>query len=275
MKIAIVGATGKVGGLVLAGLKGSDVRALVRTEESMRKLSERSDVEVVRADLDEAETLEAAMHSVDVLFIATPFHPQQAARELAAVEAAERAGVTRIVKVSSYAAGIRPIAPSAAAHVQLENRLRQSSMSWSSLRPDWWLDNVLTQMDHIREGKFFFPAGDAVVSAVDARDLADVAVAEILADVPMGGVLIVTGPESVGYAEIAERLGKSAGIPLTWHDEAAPEWPDFYAQGMDKLFGSYRARGFAPRTHVITEVLGQPARTLEKFGSEVLLPALV
>jgi hypothetical protein len=43
---------------------------------------------------------------------------------------------------------------------------------------------------------------------------------------------------------------------------------------MDKLFESYRTRGFAPRTHVIAEVLSRPARTLEDFGSEVLVRAL-
>ena len=274
MRIAVVGGTGKVGGRVLAGLRGHSVRAIARTDVAARRLESDWDAEVVRADLDEPATLEPALRGVDVLFVATPFHPQQAARELAAIEAAESLGVARVVKISSYAAGVRPTVPSAAAHVEVEARLRRSSMSWSVLRPDWWLDNVLTQLDHIRDGELFFPAGDATVSALDARDLAEVAVAEITAAVPSGGTLILTGPSVVTFPEIADRLGHAANIPLTLRDDVAPEWPEYYAQGMRKLFESYRARGFAPRTHMITELLGRPARTIEQFGSEVLGAAL-
>ncbi|MFE7841713.1 hypothetical protein ACFU53_38345 [Streptomyces sp. NPDC057474] len=182
--------------------------------------------------------------------------------------------MARVIKVSSYGAGVLPRVPSAVPHAEVEARLRRSSMSWSALRPDWWLDNVLTQLDHVREGRLFFPAGDATVSTVDARDLAEVAVAEILADVPMGGSLILTGPQSVTFPELAERLGRAADVPFTWQDDVAPEWPDYYAQGMRKLFGSYRSRGSAPRTHVIEEVLERSARTIEQFGREVLRPAL-
>ncbi|MFG2730417.1 NAD(P)H-binding protein [Streptomyces canus] len=274
MNIAVIGGTGKVGRLVLAGLRGQRVRALVRNDTAAARLGEDTDADIVRADLDQPETLEPALRGIDVLFVATPFHPTQAQRELAAIDAAESAGVSRVVKVSSYGVGVLPRVPGAVAHAEVEARLRRSSMSWSALRPDWWLDNLLTQLDHIREGQLFFPAGDAVVSAVDARDLAEVAVAEIRAEVAMGGSLVLTGPESVTFPEIAERLSLAAGVPLTWRDEVAPEWPDYYAQGMRKLFGSYRSRGFAPRTHVIEEVLERPARTIEQFGREVLKTAL-
>lgn len=214
------------------------------------------------------------MRGIDTLFIATPFHPQQTVREIAAVEAAESVGVSRVVKVSSYAAGVRPTVPSAAAHVEVEGRLRRSTMSWSLLRPDWWLDNVLTQWGHIRDGELFFPAGDAVISAVDARDLAEVAVAEIVADVAVGGTLILTGPEPTTLHEIAKRLGRAVSLPLALRDDVAPDWPEYYALGMRRLFDSYRARGFAPRTHMIEEVLGQLPRSIEQFAKEVLQPAL-
>ncbi|GAA3790963.1 hypothetical protein ACFS5L_01925 [Streptomyces phyllanthi] len=190
------------------------------------------------------------------------------------MEAAESAGLTRVVKVSSYAAGVRPLVPSAATHVEIEARLWRSSLAWPLLRPDWWLDNVLAQIARVRNGEIFFPAGDATISAVDARDLADVAIAELLADSQFGGTLTLTGSDSVTVAEIAERLSRAADIPLSYRDESAPEWPDYYVAGMRKLFASFRARGFSPRTHTIEEVLGKPPRTIEQFGSEVLTAVL-
>ncbi|HKU31342.1 MAG TPA: NAD(P)H-binding protein [Arthrobacter sp.] len=274
MKIAVIGGTGKVGRLVIDRLQDYQVRALVWTETAAAGLREQTDAELAHADLDEPSTLGPALKGIDTLFIATPFHPQQTSRELAAVEAAEEAGVSRLVKVSSYAAGVRPTVPSAAAHIAVEARLRRSTMQWSALRPDWWLDNILTQLDHVREGETFYPAGSAVVTAVDARDLADVAVAEIVADVPAGGSLILTGPESVTLAEVAERLGRAVNAPMVLRDDVAPDWPDYYAEGMRRLFASYRDRGFAPRTHTIEEVLGKPARSIEQFATEVLQPAL-
>jgi uncharacterized protein YbjT (DUF2867 family) len=250
------------------------VRAFARTDAAATRLRSQSDAEIIHADLDKPVTLESALRGIDVLFIATPFHPNQAKREIDAIEAAESVGVARVVKISSYAAGVHPTVPSAAAHLEVEYRLRRSSITWSVLRPDWWLDNLLTQLDHIRNGELFFPAGAATVSALDARDLAEVAVAEILADVPFGGTLVVTGPDTVTFPEITERLGRAADMPLKLRDDVAPEWSDYYAQGMRRLFESYRARGFAPRTHLIAELLGKPPRTLEQFGSEVLSVAL-
>lgn len=274
MKIAVIGGTGKVGRLVLDRLKDYPVRALARTGAAMASLRDQINVEIAHADLDDPSTLGPALRGVDTLFIASPFHPQQTAREVAAVEAAETAGVSRVVKVSSYAAGIRPAVPSAAAHVEVEGRLRRSGMQWSALRPDWWLDNILTQLDNVRTGEIFYPAGTAVVSAVDARDLAEVAVSEIVADVPMGGTLILTGPESLTLPEIAGRLARELNIPVAFRDDVAPDWPDYYAEGMRKLFAGYQGRAFAPRTHTIEEVLGKSARSIEQFATEVLQPSL-
>ncbi|MFE7841712.1 SDR family oxidoreductase [Streptomyces sp. NPDC057474] len=73
MNIAIVGGTGKVGRLVLAGLRGQRVRAFARNDTAAARLGSDSDLDIVRADLDQPETLEPALRDIDVLFIATPF----------------------------------------------------------------------------------------------------------------------------------------------------------------------------------------------------------
>jgi uncharacterized protein YbjT (DUF2867 family) len=274
VRIAVIGGTGKIGRRLLPALCRHDVQAITRSHEAAQQIRRSGNVRIVHADLDQPETLEPALRDMDVVFLATPFHPQQTDREIAAVDAAEAAGVARFVKVSSYAAGVRPLVPSAAAHVEVEGRLRRSSMTWSALRPDWWLDNVLTQLDHLRNGELYFPAGGAMLSPVDLRDVADVAAAEIVADVPFGGVLLLTGAQALTFPEVVERLSRAAGVPFKPRDDVAPEWSDHYAHGMRLLWESYRERGFAPRTHTIAELLQRQPRTIEDFGSQVLGPAL-
>ncbi|HWI22473.1 MAG TPA: NAD(P)H-binding protein [Baekduia sp.] len=271
--IAVVGGSGKLGGYIVEQLAGQDVVAVARTDRSAAELQGRG-VKVVRGDLDDPSSLRSAFEGVTRLVMVTPYDPQQGEREISAIDAAEAAGVQHIVKGSSYAAGIEPAVPISAGHKAAERRLRESGMSWTVLRPDWWIDNLLVQLDHVREGEFFFPAHGAQVSAIDARDIAEVAVAELLAERPYGGVLTLTGPEMLGFEEIAERVGVAAGRPLTFHDDVAPVWSEGYANAVRSLFAHYRERGRAPFTHTVTEILGRPPRSIDDFGREVLGPLL-
>jgi uncharacterized protein YbjT (DUF2867 family) len=272
--IAVIGGSGKVGRHVVAGLRGTPVRALARTQASAAALDKQDGVEVVRADLDDPSTLPEALKGADRLFIATPYHPQQGERERAAIQAAGAAGVRHVVKVSSYAAGLEPEVAISRGHKIAERALRESAMSWTALRPDWWFDNLLLQLDSLRDGTFFFPAHGAVVTALDARDLADVAVAELLAEHPYGGVVNLTGPETLGFEAIAARLAAALGRPLTFADDISPAWPPGYAQAVEGLFAHYRGRGPAPFTHTVAELLGRHPRSVEDFGQEILNPLL-
>ena len=97
--IAVVGATGKQGGAVVRALQAGGqfkVRALTRNPEKHRGLGD----EVVEADLDRPETLEAAFEGAHGVFLVTNFweagtgEPRQAS---AAVRAAKDAGVKHFV----------------------------------------------------------------------------------------------------------------------------------------------------------------------------------
>src|SRR6266481_4926629 len=97
--IAVVGATGQQGGAVVRALQASGqfkVRALSRNPGKHRKLAD----EVVEADLDRAESLNAAFEGAHGVFLVTNFwepgtdEPKQAT---AAVRAAKDAGVKHFV----------------------------------------------------------------------------------------------------------------------------------------------------------------------------------
>lgn len=97
--IAVIGATGKQGGAVLRALQASGqfkVRALTRNPGRHRELAE----EVVEADLDRLETLEAAFEGAHGVFLVTNFWEEgtdELKQATAAVRAAKDAGVKHFI----------------------------------------------------------------------------------------------------------------------------------------------------------------------------------
>lgn len=109
----VTGATGYIGGHVTQLLvdRGHTVRAMARNPEKLRDAPWRDQVEVVRGDLTDAESLTGAFDGVDVMYYlvhsmgtSSDFvaEEERSARNVAA--AAERAGVRRIV----YLSGLHP-----------------------------------------------------------------------------------------------------------------------------------------------------------------------
>lgn len=97
--IAVIGATGQQGGGVVRALQAQGqfkVRALTRNPRRHRGLAD----EVVEADLDRPETLEAAFEGAHGVFLVTNFWEQgtdERKQATAAVDAAKAAGVKHFV----------------------------------------------------------------------------------------------------------------------------------------------------------------------------------
>jgi len=97
--IAVIGATGQQGGSVVRALQAQgqfNVRALTRNPGKHRGLAD----EVVKADFDRAETLEAAFAGAHGVFLVTNFWEQgtdELKQATAAVQAAKAAGIKHFV----------------------------------------------------------------------------------------------------------------------------------------------------------------------------------
>ncbi len=101
--VAVIGATGQQGGGVVRTLQareGFKVRALTRNPDKHRELAE----EVVEADLDQPETLNAALEGAHGVFLVTNFDARARWEEgtnelkqaIAAVRAAKDSGVKHL-----------------------------------------------------------------------------------------------------------------------------------------------------------------------------------
>ena len=109
----VTGATGYVGGHLAALLveRGQNVRAMARTPQKLDDAPWRDEVEVVRGDLSDPESLVAAFEGVDVVYYLV--HSMGSSKDFVSEEersahnvaaAAEKAGVRRIV----YLSGLHP-----------------------------------------------------------------------------------------------------------------------------------------------------------------------
>ena len=109
----VTGATGYIGGHLAALLveRGQTVRAMARTPQKLDGAPWRDEVEVVRGDLSDPESLVAAFDGVDVVYYLV--HSMGSSKDFVSEEersahnvaaAAEKAGVRRIV----YLSGLHP-----------------------------------------------------------------------------------------------------------------------------------------------------------------------
>ena len=113
VRTLVTGATGYIGGRLVPELlgRGARVRAMARTPAKLDRAPWRDQVEVVRGDLTDADSLTSAFDGMDVVYYLV--HSMGTSRDFVeeerrsarnVVEAAKKAGVRRIV----YLSGLHP-----------------------------------------------------------------------------------------------------------------------------------------------------------------------
>ncbi len=281
-RVLVIGATGVMGREVMRSLAGRcRLRALVHSDLSDAEIARRyPQAERVQRDLLDADSLAPAFAGVDRLFLLTPSVPEQGRLEENALRAALAADVQRIVYVSST--DVRWDIELSAAHAEMEQRLAATEMEHTVVRPEYLLNNLLGEVDELARGRLVAPSADGRCPFVDARDVGAVAAAVLLAAEPVHGPLEITGPESLSWAQLAERLQRALGSPVEHVDLDAAEWErDIVSAGM----GPWLARALAEYFAVLRErpleasddtvrVIGRAPRSVEDFVTDVLAPAI-
>jgi uncharacterized protein YbjT (DUF2867 family) len=206
--IMVVGATGTVGRDVVRRLveAGTPPLALVRPERDEQLV--REGVGHVTADLDQPDTVDAALDGVDRLFLLTRQTSRQLAQEEAVIAAAARAGVGRVVKLSVFRADETSPLQIARQHRRAERLLQDSGLQHTMLRPVFFMQNLFTM---VRDGTIATAAGDGRVAMIDARDIAAAAVAALTTVPALGQAYTLTGGEAVSFDQVAEVIHRQTG----------------------------------------------------------------
>jgi uncharacterized protein YbjT (DUF2867 family) len=274
--ILVTGATGTTGRELVALLRdaGAPVRAFVR--DPQRGRDELGDgVDLAVGDFDAADALRAAVEGVGRVYVLTPPHPQQAEWERAVIAAARDAGVGHVVKHSLLGAADDSPMQAARQHREIERELEASGLAFTILRPNFFHQTFAGGM--VVQGSMFTAARDGRVSFVDARDVAAAAVAVLTEDGHEGRTYMLTGPQSLTFAEAAEVIGEETGRAVQHVDVPAEQLasgmaqagvPEWLARDVAALQTVYAGGGGDAVTDDVRTLTGRDPRPLRDFVRE-------
>lgn len=273
----LVTTAGKVGSEAarLLAEREEPVRVLIRDPEKATAL-ERAGVEVAEGDLEVPATIEEAMRGVSAVVLVSP--GVEPAQELNVVDAAARAGVGHVVKLTSKASPNSPIARQRW-HARIERGLAASGLPHTLLRSNAYMQNTLMLAPSIAgTGSFASSIGAGRVGMVDARDVAAVAAA-VAADPAghSGKTYWLSGPELVTYADVAAVLSRLLGRKVTFNPQSREEDEAAMVRAgipqpvaaMNALALSRFAEGDAEwLSRDVPNLLDRPARSYGRFAAD-------
>src|SRR5437016_14444835 len=216
--VLVTGATGTIGRDVAKQLarKGAAVRAGVRDQAKARKQFG-ADIALATFDFEDAASFPGALKGVEKVFLLPPLMPNQVEVTNAFVDAAKRAGVRHIVKLSAIGADASPPYTFGKWHAANEQHIRESGLAFTFLRPNSFMQNFITYFPP-SDGAIYLPWGNGTASFVDTRDVASVAADVLTSDGHEGKIYTLTGPVALGIADVARILAGVAGRDINYVD---------------------------------------------------------
>ena len=277
--ILVTGATGNNGSEIVKMLAAQNipVRAMVRDRSRAGAIALPS-VEVVEGDFDRPETLLNALSGVDRAFLLTNSSEHAEAQQLAFVEAAKQSRVAHIVKLSQFAAAADSPVRFLRYHAAVEAAIQSSGMAYTFLRPNLFMQGLLSFKSTISAQNAFYAAiGEAKVSMIDVRDIADAATAALTGTGHEGKIYDLTGPQAVSHSEAAHYLSNALGRKITFVD-IPPEkmletllsihFPAWQAEGLLEDYAHYRRGEASVVASGVQDATGKAPRSFETFAHD-------
>jgi NAD(P)H dehydrogenase (quinone) len=219
--IAIIGATGKLGGhtidaLLERGVDAFGILALGRDSGRLEELAARG-LRTATVDLiDEAATA-AALSGVDKLLLISVGTPGEALTpRTVAINAAVAAGVPHIVYTSALGATTTTFVL-AAEHKATEDVVTASGIPATFLRNGWYSENLQQDFEATRErGVIANSVGDGRLATASRRDFAEAAAVVLTIPGHEGAGYELSGDTAWNYAEFAAAAQEVLGTPVRY-----------------------------------------------------------
>jgi uncharacterized protein YbjT (DUF2867 family) len=269
----ITGATGHIGGELARILQaqGHEVRAFLRDPDRAAHLPD--GIERVAGDLDRPDTVAAALDGVDAVFHMQADHGTAQTETM--VRETERAGVRRIVALSSMGAGLEPMPIMGTWFAAREEVLAASGLDVTLLRPSTLMTNALQWAPAIRDtGTVTDATGPGRLSSVDTDDVAAVAAVALTDDGHIGQTYTLTGQELLTSPEQVEILARVLGRDIAFVDQTPAQFaaasvehgtPQEAADAMEDLNELFRNDGTAFLTDDVERVTGRAPGSFEAW----------
>jgi NAD(P)H dehydrogenase (quinone) len=292
MTTIVTGATGKLGRMVteqlLESLHPAELILTTRNTPALAQLAARG-AHVRYADFDAPETLAKAFEGGDrMLLISTLSVGRRGTQHGHAIDAALAAGVRHIAYTSSGGASSHNPAVVIRDHLETEDILRQSGVTYTVLRNALYAEVPILDIGlrALATGKWICSAGDGEVPFVAKSDCVACATRVLTTRGHENKTYEITGPDLLSYRTAAAMLASFTGKPIDYQivtdDEMlayllAAGVPREYREGMhtpgigtssaeDILSYERGIRGghFAHKSNDVEKLLGRPPIPLQQ-----------
>jgi uncharacterized protein YbjT (DUF2867 family) len=232
--VLVIGATGHQGGAVARQLLDTErrVRALVRDPGTAAATAlQAAGAELAVGDLDEPDTVKAALDGVAGVFLALTMMtgPRITAEGVvteqrhgtSVVYLAKQAGVGHLVYSSISGANTGTGIPYYESKARIEERIRALGVPATILRPVTFMDNFATyNKPAIRDGELVVSLAvrpDRPMALIAVRDIGAFAVLSFTHPDEFIGRAIDIAGDALTPQQIAETFGRVSGIPTRYH----------------------------------------------------------
>ena len=230
--------------------RGVPVRGLTRDAKRATALAALPGVEIVVGDMADPASLAGPLRGVDRAMLISSSDPDMLDVQRNFIDAAKRAGVKHVVKLS----GIMPERDSAfrfaRMHGEAELHLEQSGLAYTHLRAGEFMPAYFRQAPSIAAtGSFMLPMESARIASIDVGDLAEVMALTLTTSGHEGNIYSLTGPEALTMSEVAEKIGDAIGRPVRYINVLPEEhrsanltrgMPPYLADALVELFAERR-----------------------------------
>ncbi|BBB91946.1 MAG TPA: NAD-dependent epimerase/dehydratase family protein [Methylomusa anaerophila] len=271
-KILVTGGRGKTGSRIAKRL--TDLGYAVRTADRGTPAPGSTNKHVTFDWFDET-THEPALKNVDKIYLVGPVAVMDPSKiVLPFVARAVKAGVRRVVLLSSAS-----VPEGGPVFGKVHQALRQLVPEWVVLRPSYFMQNF-TEGHHgaqiNSDGTMITATGSGRVGFVDADDIAEVGVRALIDEQSHNTDHVITGPQSLSYAEAGEIIGAIAGrtikhVNISTEELAAGmmklEMGEDYARFLAGLDEAIRLHSTEDQvTDTVEHITGRPPRSLHDFA---------
>jgi NAD(P)H dehydrogenase (quinone) len=280
MKIAITGATGQLGRIVVQKLKAKgenkNIVAIVRSKQKAEDLG----IEAREADYDKPELLDIALSNIDTLvLISSSEVGKRAIQHKNVINAAKKAGVKHIVYTSLLHAD-RSSLGLAGEHIETEEALKNAGIPYTILRNGWYTENYENAITSAQAmGAFFGSAGRGKISAAPRADYAEAIVSVVTSEGHIGKTYELGGDDAFTLKQLAEEVSRQTGKELPYTDLPSEEYRDLLLKaGLPEpiahmLVGidvSISMGDLYDSSHQLSKLIGHPTTPLQNAIAKLI-----
>ena len=274
--ISVIGATGNVGRELVEQLcaAGQPVRIVTRDARKVAHLEGR--VDLVVGDLRDSRAVARVLEGADRLFWLSIIDVDRPLGDRDFLVEAQRAGVRHIVKLSSI--GATSSIPLGRYHREREEWIEQSGLTWTFLRPGFFMSNTLRWATTIKaEGRVLTPIPDGQAASIAPRDIAEIATLALVAPGHQSKIYELTGAELLSASEQVEVISRTIGKPIACLETSIDSnidslrragQPEWLIESLVEMWKDVRSGKGSWRTETFAELTGHAPQRFEEWCRE-------